>query len=266
MGKWHRVDVLDRCAAASLISTVRPSHLVMAAWTTTHGDYWSDPKNDDWARATEALAQCFYEQRHRRAVLVGSCAQYDWNDPVLAQRAIFEDDARGRPLTAYGRAKRHVAESVAAIAANHAGEFAEARLFFTTGPGENLGRFVPTIVNAILSERPANLGPANVCRDFMDVRDVGAAIASLLDGGVVGAVNIGTGTPRRLSEVASRVGEMMGRPDLIRIGAIKLRADEPAMLVANPRRLSAEVGFQPRHSLDEALLASINFWKATRSN
>ncbi|MFZ0423166.1 MAG: NAD(P)-dependent oxidoreductase [Xanthobacteraceae bacterium] len=262
----HSIDLLNPPAVQDLIARVRPSHLVMAAWTTKHGDYWFDPKNEDWVRASNVLARSFYQEGGSRLVFVGSCAEYDWSDPVLARHPISEQDARGQPLSEYGRAKRRSAEQLAEIAARQGGQFAEARLFFPIGPGEDPGRFIPTIITAILCEKVANLGPANQVRDLIDVRDAGAAIVMLLDGEVTGPVNIGTGVSHCLSDVARRLGEMMGRPDLIGIGAIKARANDPPMLVAKTSRLLVDVGFRPRYSLDATLLASIDYWKMRRYN
>ena len=58
----HRAagDLLAPGAAAALIESVRPSHLLHLAWETTHGSYWTSPLNERWAEASIALARAFF--------------------------------------------------------------------------------------------------------------------------------------------------------------------------------------------------------------
>jgi nucleoside-diphosphate-sugar epimerase len=257
----HRIDLLDPGAVATMVSTVRASHLIMAAWTTRPGVYQTDPRNDDWVRETETLARNFCTQDGKRMVFVGSSAEYDWRDPAVA-KPISETDAGGTPVSLYGQAKRRAAAALAMLAADRDVSFAEARLFFPIGPGENPARFVPSIVRSILAGEAAQLDPGDQVRDLIDVRDAAAAIVTLLDGNVTGTVNIGTGAPSRLGDVAKNIGTIMGRPDLIRLGELEPQPEEPVTLVANVAKLNDEVGFKPRYALAETLRASISFWKS----
>jgi nucleoside-diphosphate-sugar epimerase len=59
----HETDLLDPAAAAALVSAIRPTHLLMSAWTTNHGEYWTDFRNDQWVASTDALARVFFRRR-----------------------------------------------------------------------------------------------------------------------------------------------------------------------------------------------------------
>jgi nucleoside-diphosphate-sugar epimerase len=73
---------------------------------------------------------------------------------------------------------------------------------------------------------------------------------------VEGAVNVASGEPLAVAEVAEILGAISGRPDLVRLGALPDRPDEPPVLVADVTRLRVEVGFRPRWGLREALEAA----------
>ena len=56
--------------------------------------------------------------------------------------------------------------------------------------------------------------------------DVAEAFVALLDGNVRGPVNIGSGNGVAVREVIELAGAAVGRPDLIRFGAVETRSDE----------------------------------------
>ena len=94
----------------------------------------------------------------------------------------------------------------------------------------------------------------------MDVRDAGAALAAIALSGVTGEINVGSGQGAPISEVAATLGDLAGRPELIRLGVLPDRADEPPRIVADVARLTAEVGFHPRFDLRTGLADALAFW------
>ena len=56
-----------------------------------------------------------------------------------------------------------------------------------------------------------------------------------------------------------------GRSDLLRYGARTLGASEPAVVEAAVARLTGEVGFRPRFTLETGLDDTLAWWKARRA-
>jgi nucleoside-diphosphate-sugar epimerase len=54
--------------------------------------------------------------------------------------------------------------------------------------------------------------------------------------------------------------------DLIRLGALPQRPNDPRFLVASIDRLRKEVGWRPAFSLDQALSLSIAWWRGMRES
>ena len=52
-----------------------------------------------------------------------------------------------------------------------------------------------------------------------------------------GPVNIGMGKPVAIGEVAARIGALVGRPGLIRLGDLPYREGEVMFVCANPQLL-----------------------------
>jgi nucleoside-diphosphate-sugar epimerase len=94
------------------------------------------------------------------------------------------------------------------------------------------------------------------------VRDVGAALSSLLTSSVKGPVNIGSGTGISIGEIAHRLAEVTDRDDsLLKFGALPMDPNEPIHLLADVTRLRDEVGFRPRYDVDTGLADAVEWWK-----
>jgi nucleoside-diphosphate-sugar epimerase len=249
--RWHAVDLLDAAGVATLMDSARPSHVLHLAWTTEHGCYWEDPDNDRWSAATSQLLEVFEQGGGSRFVLAGSCAQYDWT----GDQPLVEADAPRRPATRYGRAKQEASEIVEAAGLSTA----TALLFFPYGPHEQPERLVPSIARRLLDGGEAPVTTGTQVRDFIYVTDAGAALAALLDSDVKGSVNVGSGEGLRVADVAEAVARIVGRPELLRLGA--LPGDDRTSVVASVARLRNEVGFVPRLSLEEGLRDAVDWWR-----
>lgn len=256
----RRVDLLEGGAPAALIAETRPDALLHLAWVTTPGEFWTAESNLPWRHASRALLDAFFDRGGGRAVCAGSCAEYDWT--ALGPDGIArEEDTPLVPATPYGRAKLEMFETMAERISAGA-SCAWGRVFLLYGEGEHPERLVPSVARSLLSGKPAEMTSGRQLRDLMDVRDAGRAFAELTLGSTVtGAVNIATGHGVTLGEVARRLARTIGRPELLRIGALPDRENEPPALVADVARLTGEVGFRPRWDLESGLSHAVDYWR-----
>jgi nucleoside-diphosphate-sugar epimerase len=254
--EWHEIDLLDDQALLRLMKALRPSCIIHLAWYVDHGKFWSAPENETWKRATLELAGAAAEAGVRRFVATGTCYEYDWPDAEPC-------DERTTPVaghTLYDRMKNETRLALEAFCAEKAMSFSWARLFFLFGSHEAPERLVASVARALLRSTPAACSTGRVVRDFMDVRDAGAAIAALALSNVEGPVNIGSGRPLTVAEIVIRLAELSGKPHLLKLGALPDREGEPPFIVAETRRLVEEVGYKTSHELDEGLKDALSFW------
>jgi nucleoside-diphosphate-sugar epimerase len=249
---WHRADLL---AGADVVTAVRPEVLVHLAWYVEPGRFWTAPENVRWLEASLALLRAFAAAGGRRAVLAGTCAEYDWH--AVGER-IQEARTPLRPATLYGAAKHALHTAGAAYAESAGFALAWGRIFFLYGPGEPAGRLVPSVGRALLAGEPVPTTRGDQVRDFLHVEDAAAAFAALADADTTGAVNIASGDPVTVREVVGALGRLAGRPELLRPGALPDRAGDPPRLVADVTRLRAEVGWAPRIGLYEGLAGTLD--------
>ena len=184
---------------------------------------------------------------------VGSCAQYG---PVSAGEPLAEDSPQ-RPLSTYGAAKL-AAEAMGRAKAHSAGmRFVTLRLFHVFGIGEQRSRLVPSLIRALRAGEPVDLTGGDQVRDVTYADDVADAIlaackqAASLD---LDAYNVCSSTPVTVRRIAESVARLTGRPlDLLRLGAIPYRSDEPMWLVGDGSAFESATSWKPRRSLEEGL-------------
>jgi nucleoside-diphosphate-sugar epimerase len=250
---WHEADLLD--GVAGVVEHVEPEVLVHLAWYAEHGRFWRSEENLRWVSATLDLMRTFAHAGGRRAVLAGSCAEYEWS------RDRYRESDALAPATLYGAAK-HGTHAIAAALAEQLGcELAWGRLFFLYGPHEAPARFVPSLITALLRDEPAPLTAGTQVRDFLHSADAGAAFAALADSAFVGPVNVASGERVELREIAERIAAALGRPQLLRVGERPTPPDEPPSLLADVTRLRDQVGFRASLDLDAGLAQTIAWWR-----
>jgi nucleoside-diphosphate-sugar epimerase len=256
--RFHAVDLFDEEQVGALIVNIQPTHLLHLAWIATPGKYWTSPDNARWVDASMNLVESFTGER---AVIAGSCAEYDWS----VNGHCDENETPIRPTTAYGWAKSELREKATTFAGNRGLSLSWARLFFLYGPREHPARLVPSVANALLAGRPAECTSGTQQRDFLHVEDAADALVRLLLSDVAGPVNIGSGEPVTVRTVVETVADLIGRSDLLRPGAKAMPPNEPMRLYADVGRLRSKVGWHPRFDLRSGLADTVEWWRANRA-
>jgi nucleoside-diphosphate-sugar epimerase len=249
---WHEVDLL---AEPAPVAEVEPEILVHLAWYTEHRKFWTSVENVRWVEASLALLRDFAVGGGRRAVVAGTCAEYEWS------REVYPETAPIAPATLYGAAKHGLRLVGGALCKQLRIDLAWGRLFFLYGPFESPGRFVPSIVIPLLRGEPAAMSLGTQRRDFVHAADAGAAFARLADSDLTGAINIGSGDGPSLREIGELIARSLGHEDLLEVGAIPMQPDEPGSLIADVGRLRNELGWRPRITLSGGLDEVIAWWR-----
>lgn len=259
----HAADLLDQAAVDALLDAVSPSHLLHFAWIATPGVYWQSPDNALWLNASQHLLRRFKAVVGKRAVMAGSCAEYDWaRAGVCVERSTPLADAAGSELPAYVTNKLAMQRTLAQFGEEAGLSTAWGRIFFQFGPHEHPQRLVASVIRHLLLNQEALCSHGRQVRSFLHVADVGAGFAQLLDGDVQGPVNIGSDERVSLAELINRIAMKVGRPDLVRLGARSTVTEEPPLLVPDIQRLRDEVGFEQRYALNEAIDDTIAWWRS----
>lgn len=252
-----RGDLLVEGSVRPLLEMVRPDLILHLAWCVEHGRFWTDTANLDWVRATLSLARAAADVGVKRFVATGTCYEYDWPETGDC----VEDVTPLAAHTLYDVSKDATRRILESFCQQHGIEFSWARLFFLYGPDEARSRLVSSLALSLLAGKPAAMSSGRAVRDFMDVRDAGAALAQLSLSAVQGPVNIASGQAHSIREIAERLANLSGRPELLQVGALADREGEPRRITACVKKLRDEVGFVSARELDQGLLQALDSWR-----
>lgn len=214
------------------------------------------------------LALCL-DRGVREFVFSSTCAVYG-EPPAPALR----EDLPRAPVNPYGRTKAVIEEVLEDYGAAYGLRSFRLRYFNASGAaadgtvGERHdpeSHLIPLALRAIGTGAPLSVfgtdwpTPDGTCvRDYVHVEDLAdahvAAIRRLRDGHPGGALNLGTGRGTSVREVIDAAGRAAGRPVPWR--EAPRRAGDPPFLVAAPGRAAEILGWTPRWTSIDAIVAS----------
>ena len=257
----HTADLFDSAALEALFAAVRPTHLLHFAWIATPGSYWTSTDNARWLETSRRMLRAFSREGGVRAVMAGSCAEYDWSQVGVCREASSPLAVNLTPPLPYVACKIALQAELDRFGREHDLSSAWGRIFLQYGPYEHPQRLVASVIRSLLMGREALCSHGRQVRAFLHVADVGAAFAALLDSELAGPVNIGAAERIAVADLIGEIARQIGRPDLVRLGARPLPPGEPPLLVPDVQRLQTELGWQPQFALHEGLADAIAWWR-----
>lgn len=262
--EFSRGSILDGAAIADALAGANPDVVYHLAAQSFPGKSWEEPAQTYQINAVgslkllEALRQLELEAG---TVMVCSSAEYD---PALGGEPIREDD-RLCPASPYGVSK--LAEDH--LARMYFGSYGLrticARPFFLIGPGKQgdvCSDFARGIVAIERGEKDTlSVGNLDVVRDFLDIGDGVAALATLAEKGEPGqAYNICSGRGCSLQEILAIYKDIAEVPVSETTDSSLVRRVDEMARIGSPEKLKS-LGWLPETELRESLVRIIDYWR-----
>ena len=208
--------------------------------------------------------------------LVFSSTAATYGEPELVP---ITEDAPTRPTNTYGATKLAIDHAITSYAAAHGLAATSLRYFNVAGAYAGLGErhatethLIPLVLQVASGKREEILvfgddwpTPDGTCiRDYIHVRDLADAHVLALgtaQPGAHGIYNLGNGTGFSVREVIACCERVTGRPIAAR--DVERRAGDPAVLIASSEKAIAELGWRPRHTSIDEIVADA--WEFTQS-
>ena len=165
------------------------------------------------------------------------------------------------PTDLYGVCKYSLSKAAEALAPIAGMSVAWARVFLVYGPSDDARRLVPSLALSLIRGEPARLTLGEQVRDVLHVEDAASALWAVARSDYVGPVNVASGVPVRVVEIARQLGDIVGRPDLLQIGALPYRPSEPQVLLADTSQLRDTIGWRPAYDLTAGLTHAVDWWQ-----
>jgi nucleoside-diphosphate-sugar epimerase len=245
---WVSRDLISVEAVQGLMAQFRPTWLLHLAWYVEPGNFWHSSENLRWLASSVALFEAFGRHGGKRAVGVGSCAEY-----AFGHGSLSEFSSPLRPETPYGHCKHALSIGLEAAAQCYGFSAAWGRIFMPFGPGEPQEKLLSLVIRALIGRERVPLTDCRQVRDALYVTDVAAALNALLMSSVTGPVNIGSGIGRELREMIELVARRLDGAHLLDYGARQRSINDTDSMIADVERLTREVGWTPTMTFESGL-------------
>ena len=150
---------------------------------------------------------------------------------------------------------------------SHGTDVLMARPFNHAGPRQSSAYVLSALARQVAEvearRKPrVEVGNLNIVRDFTDVRDVVRAYRLLVEKGAGGEIyNLGTGRGTQLADALNILAAKAGRPVEVYVDPARVRPVDQPLLVADPSKLHAATGWEPRFSTDQTLVDMLDYWR-----
>ncbi|OBY26417.1 UDP-glucose 4-epimerase GalE [Leisingera sp. JC1] len=278
-GPFEKGDLTDRNRLDEVFAKYQPAAVMHFAALSQVGEAMSEPGRY-WANNTGGslnLIEAAVAAGCQDFVFSSTCATYGEHDNV-----VLDENTPQLPLNAYGASKRAVEDILKDFGAAHGLRSVIFRYFNVAGadPEAEVGEFhrpethlVPLVLDAIAGKRDALTifgtdydTPDGTCiRDYVHVCDlVDAHVLGLkwLEEGKGSQVfNLGTGSGFSVREVMDKAEAVTGQKVPCNTGP--RRAGDCTKLVSGSTRAVTDLGWEPRRSTLETMIADAWKWHKT---
>jgi nucleoside-diphosphate-sugar epimerase len=237
------------------LQEIKPELCIHLAWYAVPGKYLNSQENLDSIQASINLLSQLAELGCKRFVGIGTCFEYDLSLGYLSESSLT------KPITLYAATKVALSTILQQFAQITEMEIAWIRLFYQYGPMEDERRLIPSVISSLLRDEVVKTTKGEQIRDFLHIEDVASAIWAVAKSNVSGVVNVGSGQPVTVGQIALELGNLLGKPDLIHLGALPYRPNDPMFICANNELLRKKTDWTPKYNLTTGLKNTIEWYK-----
>ena len=261
----HAVVALDVAAYDSVVSTLaanKPDVVVHLAAIASQSEAQSD-----WQRAWNVNLHgslnfaSALRRNHPDCLFVHVGSGLVYGETARQRERLVETDLM-RPNSLYGATKAAADIALGQLALEGL-KVVRFRPFNHTGPGQTTDYALPSFAHQIAcieaGRQPPviRVGNLDVIRDFLDVRDVVEAYLlaiehrASLEAGI--ALNIASGVGRPMAKLLATMVAASRTAIRVEVDPARVRSNEIASYVGDASLALEQLGWQPRHGVDEAI-------------
>lgn len=192
------------------IDAFHPEACVHTAWIATPGVYLESPLNQKFVDWSLSFLDRVADAGCGRVVALGSCAEYR-----MGPQPLSEDATPAEPGSAYARCKNALRLALEERARRKGGTVCWGRVFYPYGIGEHPARLCSSLIAQLAQNQSVVLKTPDSVKDYIYIDDLASALMTVVELGVAGVVNLGTGRGTSVREIAQAIGSLLGCPHLV---------------------------------------------------
>jgi len=208
------------------------STVIHLAWYVDPGCYLDSDKNIECLIGSLSLIQGARKAGVKRFIGVGTCLEYELKNELLSA-----DNTQLRPTTLYGATKLSLFTVLSQLFNTQENNFLWCRLFFLLpnkndeviyGENQRLGDYIKSRISI---NEPVFLTSGTQIRDYLYVEDATDMMSKAIFQNKTGAINICSGIPRTVREVAEEIAMKLGKPELLNFGSKVTQESDPEYIL-----------------------------------
>jgi UDP-glucose 4-epimerase len=227
--------------------------LILNDWSGVGNQYRNDEKQSENVLRISRLTRSARAGGVKTVIGVGSQAELG---PIESTISEIEVD---NPTTAYGRAKVDTRLAIEDLIKGSDARFIWMRIFSTYGPLDEGTWLIPNIVDSLVNNREISLTRGEQQWSYLHAYDLASAFRTVIeDPSLRGIVNVGNPHTISVHEVASIIGEILEKKELLGFGALDYLSDQVMRLEPLCETLTV-AGWFPQISFDEGIRQTIDW-------
>ena len=200
------------------------------------------------------------ENSVKSIVTLGTAEEYGNNSPP------FNERFRERPVTPYSFSKLCISQMGELFFHLYNLPVIIIRPTLAYGPRQGTDMFLPSLVTSLLDDKPFNMTSGEQTRDFVYVTDlVEALILATRNTNAEGRIiNIGSGIPIKLADLAGTIEKMIGKKGLVKLGRKPYRKNEIMEYYVDVKNAEDILKWKAKTSIEEGLKETIAYYRGVK--
>jgi GDP-4-dehydro-6-deoxy-D-mannose reductase len=252
-------DINDSRCLRDLLRQEQPDQVYHLAAQASVADSWRDPQRT-WVTnclgSVTVLDAVRRECPGARVLLMSTASVFDG---TTFRRPITEAE-NPCPRSPYAASKAAAELAARQYARAYDLDIALVRAFNVVGPGQSGAYVLPALAHRLIQARRMNqktiaAGNLEAVRDFVDVRDVVAGLACILDPAMprIPLLHLCSGTGTSIHELMSMIAESLDWPVVQERDHSLVRPADPQILIGDPALATATLEWKAQIPLRETI-------------
>lgn len=245
---YIKANLFDKNRINAVMQKIKPEYLLHYAWLST--GLFNDNSNFDFLTSSIDLLKAFVQNGGKRVVMAGTYAEYGYHNEILSE------DMPAEPINIYSQCKNFVRQISESYCKNNNISFGWGRIFSAFGKERDPRRLTSDVINHLRANEQVTIRSGSLIRDYIYTKDIASAFVKFLDSDVKGIVNICTGKGTSIHDYVVKIAKIMKKENLVIFDEQAI--PQQVRVVGDNTRLSKEINFFPRYTIETALEEVIN--------
>ena len=182
---YIKSNLFNHLEIEQIVKKIRPNYLIHLAWEADPKKFHQSKTNVKWLHSSLNLYYNFCKYGGHRALLIGSCAEYNFNEEILK-----ENFNKKTVHTRYSLCKETFLNHAYKISKKFDTQFVWTRLFWIYGKNQQRGRLIPDLIYAAKNKKKIKIKKPGFIVNLLNVYDVSTALFKVFESKITGIVNI----------------------------------------------------------------------------